>query len=71
MQLMSMTHDQKTRSEILRLILLTNAIVFENLRGDTLVEGTGNAHFHFEDHTGVVKVSEAEMELLDQTNVSA
>ena len=59
--LLSMTHDQALRNEILRLMLLTNAIVFENLRGDT--KGTGqteNAHLALNDESGMIKTSDQE-----------
>jgi hypothetical protein len=57
-----MTHDQALRNEILRLMLLTNAIVFENLRGDT--KGTGqteNAHLALNDESGMIKTSDQEI----------
>ena len=85
LQFMSMTHRQDTRNELLRLLLLVNAVVFENLRGDTaedlevtemkgsVIRGSDSSskgcnRFALKDESGVIKLSESEIRMLDQSN---
>jgi predicted membrane chloride channel (bestrophin family) len=59
-----MTHDRETRNEILRLILLTNAIVFQNLQN----ESPNSKTLQEKDGSGIITLSAREMKVLDQTN---